>query len=119
VALARALMPLLGERNAAERLEDSQALAAKFERGTVSLSNTMGACRAANPGKRILLIADQFEEVFTLIADAARGRRFIDTLLAGFPDRPDGGPPEVCLVLALRADFYGMALRHRPLADAL
>jgi len=29
----------------------------------------MGACRAANPGKRILLIADQFEEVFTLVSD--------------------------------------------------
>ncbi len=65
------------------------------------------------------MIADQFEEVFTLVRDEALQLRFIDSLLAGFPDRSDGNSPDVCLVLTLRADFYGMALRHRPLADAL
>src|SRR5262249_21374921 len=27
--------------------------------------------------------------------------------------------PDICLIMTLRADFYGLALRHRPLADAL
>jgi WD domain, G-beta repeat len=102
-----------------ERLEEVQKLAGKLNSGAVDLPNVMGACRTSNPRKRILLIADQFEEVFTLIGDEGLRRRFIDTLLAGFADRRDGNPPDVCLVLTLRADFYGMALSHRPLADAL
>jgi hypothetical protein len=40
-------------------------------------------------------------------------------LLAGFPDPALSGSPDICLILTLRADFYGRALRHRPLADAL
>jgi hypothetical protein len=40
-------------------------------------------------------------------------------LLAGFPDPGPGSSPDTCLILTLRADFYGQALRHRPLADAL
>ena len=76
-------------------------------------------CRSRNKGRRILLIADQFEEAFTLVADEALRHRFIDVLLAGFPDPASGGSPDICLILTLRADFYGRALRHRPLADAL
>jgi hypothetical protein len=96
-----------------------QKLAVKLSSGAVNLSNVIGECRASNAGKRILLIADQFEEVFTLVSDEVLRHRFIDALIAGFPDRADGNPPDICLVLTLRADFYGMALRHRPLADAL
>jgi hypothetical protein len=79
----------------------------------------VGQCRAANPGKRILLIADQFEEVFTLVADEALRNRFIDALIAAFPDPVANAVPDVCLVLTLRADFYNAALRYRPLADRL
>lgn len=35
---------------------------------------------------RILLIADQFEETFTLVEDEALLYQFINVLLAGFPD---------------------------------
>jgi hypothetical protein len=118
-ALARALVPLLGEFGPTEQLEEVQRLAAKLESGAVDLPNVMGQCRAANPGKRILLIADQFEEVFTLVDIEPLRLRFIECLLGAFPDHADGAPPDICLVLTLRADFYGVALRHRPLADAL
>jgi len=43
----------------------------------------LGECRVHNPGKRILLIADQFEEVFTSVEDEDVRRRFIDVLLSG------------------------------------
>ena len=118
-ALARALEPLTGERGLSDKLEEVQKLAQKLAAGLISLTNTIGQCRAANPGKRILLIADQFEEAFTFVADEALRNRFIDALIGAFPD-PDGGvTPDVCLVLTLRADFYNAALRHRPLADKL
>jgi formylglycine-generating enzyme required for sulfatase activity len=119
LALARALVPLLGEHSPTDAIEEVQKLAAKLETGTVDLLNVMGACRTSNPSKRILLIADQFEEMFTLVNDEVLRHRFIDVLLAGFSERGGSDPPAICVVLTLRADFYGMALRHRPLADAL
>jgi WD40 repeat protein len=117
-ALARALVPLLGYYGTIDQLEEVQRLAARLENGSLGLPNVLSACQAANPGKRILLIADQFEEVFTLVGEEALRSKFIDALLTGFNDRT-GRPRDSCLVLTLRADFYGMALRHRQLADAL
>src|SRR5215831_16208162 len=54
VALARALVPLLGEYSPTDRLEEVQKLAAKLDSGSIDLTNVMGACRTSNPGKRIL-----------------------------------------------------------------
>ena len=84
-ALARALEPLTGDRGLSDKLEEVQRLAEKLASGAVSLTNVVAACRAANTGKRVLLIADQFEEVFTLVSDEALRNRFIDTLTAAFP----------------------------------
>jgi hypothetical protein len=116
LALARALVPLLGDWGATQQLEEVQKLAVKLRTGAVDLANVMGACRA---GKRILLIADQFEEVFTLVSDEAVQHRFIDVLLAGFANATRDGSSDICLILTMRGDFYGQALRYRPFADAL
>ena len=97
-ALARALEPLIGERGGLlDQLEEVQRLAAELAEGSTDLTNIVAQCRAANPGKRILLIADQFEEVFTLVPDEALRNRFIDTLLAAYPDPAEGSTPDVCL----------------------
>ena len=101
-ALARALEPLTAERGLSDKLEEVQKLAEKLAAGSVSLTNCIGQCRAANPGRRILLIADQFEEVFTLISDETLRKRFIDALIAAFPDPAGGVTPDICLVLTLR-----------------
>jgi formylglycine-generating enzyme required for sulfatase activity len=118
MALARALVPLLDNRCAVDQLESVQRLAANLESGRVSLSNALDGCRAKNPGKRILLIADQFEELFTLVNDPGRCQRFLDVLLAGFATA-GGRRHDLSLILTLRGDFYGAALRHRALSDAL
>src|SRR5271156_382656 len=117
LALARALTPLMGERGIAANLEETQRLANGFASGAIAPATALGACRAANLGRRILVIADQFEEVFTLVADDARAR-FIDLLLAGFP-KGGATPPDVALALTLRADFYEKALLHHALSEAL
>jgi tetratricopeptide (TPR) repeat protein len=116
LALARALTPLMGQQGLA--LEEKQRLADGFASGRIALATALGECRTTNPGQRVLLIADQFEEAFTLIADADARGRFIDLLLAGF-QRTKPGRPDVALVLTLRADFYEKALLHRGLAEAL
>jgi hypothetical protein len=118
-ALSRALVPLLGGLSSVDQLQAVQKLAADLEGGAVSLPNALAGCRAKNTGKRILLIADQFEEVFTLVRDEERRRRFNDTLLSGFSGVNGEFPPNISLVLTFRADFYGAALHYRPLSDAL
>ena len=119
-ALARALAPLyVASDSDVERLRNTKLLATSLAAGELTLRDVFADCRSRNKGRRILLIADQFEEAFTLVEDEAVRHRFIDVLLAGFPDPAAGGVPDICLILTMRADFYGRALRHRPLADAL
>ncbi|MCP2728853.1 nSTAND1 domain-containing NTPase [Limnofasciculus baicalensis] len=66
-----------------------------------------------HPGKQLLLVVDQFEELYTVCAEEERDR-FIDVLLAGINDSLG-----LKVVLTLRADFCGQAYSSRPLADAL
>ncbi len=120
VALARALVPLCADSaSQIDRLQEVGKLGAKLESGDITLTTVLGECRSRNSGRRILLIADQFEEVFTLVSNNGIRNRFIDLLLSEFSANRGGDAPDVCLVLTLRADFYGMAVRHRPLSDAL
>ncbi|MQA88386.1 MAG: helix-turn-helix domain-containing protein [Streptosporangiales bacterium] len=63
---------------------------------------------------RLLVVVDQFEELFTL-CDAAERAEFIDGVLA-LADRTDR---RCAVVLGVRADFYGRCAEHPGLADAL
>jgi len=65
---------------------------------------------------RILLVADQFEELFTLVDGKTTRKLYINSLLAAA--RLDGAVP-VHLVLVLRADFYAHCLDHPNLSVAL
>ncbi|WP_327731549.1 DNA-binding protein [Streptomyces sp. NBC_00487] len=65
-------------------------------------------------GRDILVVVDQFEEVFTLCQDQAERTAFIDLLLTAH--RPDSG---LRVVIAVRADFYSRCAEHRGLARAL
>ena len=62
---------------------------------------------------RLVLIADQFEEVYTQTPESEQ-KPFLDILLTAVRLAP-----AFTLVLTLRADFYGHALSYRPLSDAL
>jgi hypothetical protein len=120
LALARSLVPLyVASQSDTDRLLNTKQLAESLETGRLTLRDVFADCRSRNKGTRILLIADQFEEAFTSVKDEGLRNRFIDLLLAGFADPASGGSPDICLILTLRADFYGQALGHRPPADAL
>jgi WD40 repeat protein len=64
----------------------------------------------------VLLVADQFEELFTLVPDLEIRSRYIDSLLAA--THLDGAV-RVRLVLAVRADFYANCLDHPKLGACL
>ncbi len=119
-ALARSMVPLYVDSTSdTERLKNTKELATSLQAGELTLHDVFADCRSRNKGRRILFIADQFEEAFTLVEDEAVRQRFIDVLLAGFSDPATGSSPDISLILTLRADFYGRALRYRSLADAL
>ena len=120
LALARGLVPLyVTSQSDTERLRNTRQLATSLEAGELTLRDVFADCRKHNKDTRILLIADQFEEAFTLIEDEAMRSRFVNTLLDGFTDQLVLHHFGISLLLTMRADFYGHALRYRPLADAL
>jgi len=72
--------------------------------------------RERGPKPSLLLVVDQFEEVFTLCRTEAERQAFIaNILLAASPEA--AGP--VTVVLTLRADFYAHCAPYLELRDAL
>ncbi|GLW89636.1 hypothetical protein Aglo03_04520 [Actinokineospora globicatena] len=68
------------------------------------------------PGNaELLLVVDQFEEVFTLCLDDTERARFVELLLTA-ARTPDG---RCRVVLGVRADFYAHCTRYPDLVDAL
>ncbi|PHQ48828.1 hypothetical protein BLA24_27560 [Streptomyces cinnamoneus] len=69
----------------------------------------------------VVVIVDQFEEVFTLCQDAAERSSFIETLtaLTEPPAPEDDGLPTAVVVLGMRADFYDRCLAFPGLASSL
>ena len=63
----------------------------------------------------VLLIVDQFEEVFTLCQDETERRRFLDNLLYA----SSVAQGRTVVVLTMRADFYARAATYAELADRL
>lgn len=66
----------------------------------------------APPDHKIVLMVDQFEEIFTLCQDESQRGPFIDNLL--YASAVEGG--QVVVVLAMRADFYGKCATYPDLA---
>jgi WD40 repeat protein/DNA-binding SARP family transcriptional activator len=71
--------------------------------------------RVLPPGTGLVLVVDQFEELFTLCPTEIERTRFMDSLLA-LATAPD---ESVRIVLTLRADYYGLPLDYRPFGDVL
>jgi WD40 repeat protein len=74
------------------------------------------ALQRGGRGNRLLLVVDQFEELFTACKDGAERKQFVDNLLT--TAAPETGGPTV-VVLTLRADFYAHCLQFENLRAAL
>ena len=75
------------------------------------------ALRPGGPpaGSRLLLVIDQFEELFTLTLEEDTRRRFLDNLVT--LSRDERSP--VTVVVTLRADFLDRPLRYPEFGDLL
>jgi len=85
-----------------------------------------GAPSDLPPDERpLVIVVDQFEELYTQCADDEERSRFVNTVCALVDGRDSGvfGPPgelpKISLVFGLRADFYGHAARFERIAKAL
>jgi hypothetical protein len=114
-ALAAALLPLLEpEVTEVDRLAEVSKLAGHLHTGDVPLRDVVARVLAKQPGTdRLLLVADQWEELYTLTREEEQRVRFLDELLQATQNSP------LSVVLTLWGDFFGQALSHRPLADRL
>jgi len=118
-ALATALSPLVEPDLAAtDRMLQTRKLAAALADGTLPLMDVVQQVAGrSRTRRRLLLLVDQFEELYTLCPDAGIRRAFIDLLLAAVDAASES--EDFTLLVTLRADFMGQALAHRPMADAL
>ncbi|MGY1503714.1 nSTAND1 domain-containing NTPase (plasmid) [Streptomyces sp. QTS52] len=69
--------------------------------------------------RRLLLVVDQLEELFTLCTDERERRDFLAAVLAMADPGPDGEPPVGLVVFGLRSDFYTHCAAHPGLLEAV
>jgi WD40 repeat protein/DNA-binding SARP family transcriptional activator len=120
-ALAGALLPLLEEDlSETEHLAETRKLAECLVKGEVSVGQVAERALEKDANiRQVLLVVDQFEELYTLCPDGKTQTAFIDELLALVAAGQGRRQPPCSVLITLRADFMGQTLAHRPFADAL
>src|SRR4030042_3297958 len=120
-SLAGTLLPLLEPGlNEIDCLAHTRHLAERFAKNEINLAQVVKRTLQKTPDSRhILLVVDQFEELYTLCSEAGLQKAFIDELLATVEASRNRKTGLAVILLTMRADFMGPALAHRPFADAL
>jgi WD40 repeat protein len=120
-SLSAALIPEMKlQISAIEQLSEVKKLAEKFRQGESGLQDVVELILQKNSDAcRLLLVIDQFEELYTLCKSAEERQRFLDELLTAVHVASHQRTPNLTLVITLRGDFYGYALSNRLFSDAL
>ncbi|WP_159027543.1 MULTISPECIES: WD40 repeat domain-containing protein [unclassified Streptomyces] len=69
--------------------------------------------------RRVVVVVDQLEELFTLCPDKQERRDFLDAVLGIAEVGPSGEPPPGLVVFGLRSDFYTQCAAHPGLLEAV
>jgi WD40 repeat protein len=98
-----------------DRLVEINKLATAIQAGDLALADVVERILHKTAiASRLLLVADQFEELYTLCPGVETRQRFLDELLATVNQSVN-----FTLILTLRADFCEYALSYHPFASAL
>jgi len=110
---------------------DAALLAADLRQGPSGLQRMLAQAQArrlaqagasALPTLNLLILADQFEELFTYEtagADRSEASTFVDLLLAARGDAPAPGGIRVVVALTMRTDFLGHCVQFAELPEAI
>jgi Novel STAND NTPase 1/TIR domain len=113
-ALLAVLSPPPEEMSRAARLAQIEGdVALMRERGLTIDVFARDILREQPGTDRLLIVVDQWEELYTQAKSIEDRRRFLDLILQATTDG------SVTIVLTLRGDFYGRALEDRAFADRL
>ncbi|WP_441261149.1 nSTAND1 domain-containing NTPase [Bradyrhizobium sp. 521_C7_N1_3] len=113
--LAAGLIPLLAPQlSEVDQLHETAKLAGSLSDSPLDLRDVVEKILAKQPGTdRLLLVVDQWEELYTLCNDETTRQRFIAHLI----DAMASG--RCFVILTLRADFYNRVVDDRTLSDRL
>ncbi len=119
-SLAAALVPLLEpQMSEIDQLSENNKLAERLLRAELTLRDVVERLMQKAPDTALLLVIDQFEELYTLCKEAEVRQHFLDELLMTLSTTSNEQASNFHQVITLRADFFGQALSYRSLADAL
>ncbi|MET7614929.1 WD40 repeat domain-containing protein [Streptomyces seoulensis] len=103
----------------ASRLAEQPDLFASAVRHLVAVSPSPPAGDHGEGSQRLLLIIDQFEQLFTLCRDESVRKSFVSALnVATRKPMTHGMPPAVVLIVAVRADFEARCAEYEALAQS-
>jgi len=109
IATSLSRLWLSANATVASIVEESERVERQLVSRQSSLSNYMQeALRHLQQADRLLVIVDQFEELFTQVTDEKLRRAFIDSILSCVNDTACSA------VITLRADYYGRAIELSP-----
>jgi WD40 repeat protein len=111
-ALVRLLKP---ELDAIQQPGRAAELSEDIREGKLTLSQVVASILERHPNKRLLLVIDQFEELYTLCQDTQEQQQFVDALLAAVQSAPN----RLTVAFTLRADFFSYVLNYAPFGEAL
>ncbi|MDR6598384.1 WD40 repeat protein [Saccharothrix longispora] len=96
--------------------DDPAAAAAELADGRLTILSDALRRPDGDPDARVVVVVDQFEELFTLCSDDQQRHAFID-LLAEIADPAKG--PRGLVVVGVRADFYAACVNQPAIRTAL
>ncbi|WP_169982602.1 caspase, EACC1-associated type [Microbispora sp. H10836] len=104
----------LSRRIAALTDLDPDDLRTKLEADPLTLRRVVQACPSPP-----LILADQFEELFTVCRDESRRRVFVEALAGACRPGDRREEPPATVVIGIRADFFGYCASYPELLEAL
>lgn len=116
-SLADVLLPLVEpELSGIDLIRKRKALADDLEQARIPLWDLVAeGLRQQKGTDRLLLVVDQWEELYTTCKNDTQWNRFIQELL----DATSRASSPLSVVFTVRWEFYGQILQNRPLLDRL
>ncbi|MEN8261740.1 MAG: serine protease, partial [Pseudomonadota bacterium] len=113
--LASALGPLVYP--ATDAIEARNRVYKKLTSRVLNIVDLVSVILQENAGKRLLIIVDQFEELYTQNRSSRQQISFLEGLLGTVKGQAQS--PACSVLLAIRADFFPQLLSYGPLAEAI